>query len=408
MAARYWVGGSATWNATAGTKWATTSGGAGGAAVPTSADDVFFDAASGAVTITLGVTGTAKTFTCTGFTGTFAMSTFQLTMSGDVTLVNTMTLSGTNTTGFSMGTSCNVTTGGLTIPVVFTFGTGLTFTLLDNFNTTSNIRYGNTTFNGSQINLLTNANFLSVVNNTTCSGTTIINITGGNVTIGANSTSINSGIALDIIINSSGTVTFRQDSNVGGGAFGIGGTKTMQYLGGTLIFSCAYFRIVSGGTYTFDMAGQSIPALTMAVASSNLSFTSLLNIIGTFSLVNDNITISGAAGFDCGTLSLTAVLAGTRTLTLTSGNTYNIGEFIVTGSSNSFRFVVASSTPGVQAILTLSPAGTQNVMYTNATDIDSSAGQTIWSFQQVVSNTLNWGNLNVSNIGGGGTFTFVN
>jgi hypothetical protein len=29
MANRYWVGGTATWDATAGTKWATTSGGAG-------------------------------------------------------------------------------------------------------------------------------------------------------------------------------------------------------------------------------------------------------------------------------------------------------------------------------------------------------------------------------------------
>ena len=35
MAARYWVGGTDNWNATVGTKWATTSGGAGGAAVPT-------------------------------------------------------------------------------------------------------------------------------------------------------------------------------------------------------------------------------------------------------------------------------------------------------------------------------------------------------------------------------------
>ena len=43
MADRFWVGGSATWDATAGTKWATTTGGGGGAAVPTAADDVRFD-----------------------------------------------------------------------------------------------------------------------------------------------------------------------------------------------------------------------------------------------------------------------------------------------------------------------------------------------------------------------------
>jgi len=47
MANRFWVGGDADWDATAGTKWALTSGGAGGQAVPTAADDVFFDANDG-------------------------------------------------------------------------------------------------------------------------------------------------------------------------------------------------------------------------------------------------------------------------------------------------------------------------------------------------------------------------
>ena len=44
MPSRYWVGGTASWDATAGTKWAETSGGAGGFSVPTISDDVFFDA----------------------------------------------------------------------------------------------------------------------------------------------------------------------------------------------------------------------------------------------------------------------------------------------------------------------------------------------------------------------------
>ena len=43
MADRYWVGGNSTWDGTAGTKWASTSGGVGGASLPTSVDDVFFD-----------------------------------------------------------------------------------------------------------------------------------------------------------------------------------------------------------------------------------------------------------------------------------------------------------------------------------------------------------------------------
>lgn len=70
--ARYWVGGTNTWNATAGTKWATTSGGAGGASVPTTADDVFFDGNSGSGTITTSGTSTdvCRSLNCTGFTGT--------------------------------------------------------------------------------------------------------------------------------------------------------------------------------------------------------------------------------------------------------------------------------------------------------------------------------------------------
>lgn len=43
MADRYWVGGAATWDSTAGSKWALTSGGAGGEAVPTGYDDVYID-----------------------------------------------------------------------------------------------------------------------------------------------------------------------------------------------------------------------------------------------------------------------------------------------------------------------------------------------------------------------------
>jgi hypothetical protein len=74
MADRYWVGGTDTWDATAGTKWATTSGGPGGASVPTAADDVFFDANSSG-TCTIANSTTAKSINCTGFTGHIFLNT---------------------------------------------------------------------------------------------------------------------------------------------------------------------------------------------------------------------------------------------------------------------------------------------------------------------------------------------
>jgi hypothetical protein len=71
---RYWVGGADNWDATAGSKWSLTSGGAGGQAVPTSSDDVYLDAASGAVTITVTVAANTLGLDCTGFTGTLTIN----------------------------------------------------------------------------------------------------------------------------------------------------------------------------------------------------------------------------------------------------------------------------------------------------------------------------------------------
>jgi len=62
MANRYWVGGTDTWNATAGSKWSTTSGGAGGSAVPTAADDVYIDANAGG-NVTFATGGSIPAFT---------------------------------------------------------------------------------------------------------------------------------------------------------------------------------------------------------------------------------------------------------------------------------------------------------------------------------------------------------
>ncbi len=67
MASRFWVGGTDNWNAVGG--WSATSGGAGGASVPTAADDVFFDAASGAAVVTITAASTCLALNCTGFTG---------------------------------------------------------------------------------------------------------------------------------------------------------------------------------------------------------------------------------------------------------------------------------------------------------------------------------------------------
>ena len=155
MANRYWVGGTATWDATVGTKWSATSGGAGGASVPTSSDAVFFDQAS-TYTVTLSGSLSCASLTVSAGSVTFT-STGTLAINGDMTLNATTTWSATGTISWS-GTS-TITTNGVTINSTsfqvsgtefrlgsaLTLGDTTTFThnsggvYLDNFNLTTGI-----------------------------------------------------------------------------------------------------------------------------------------------------------------------------------------------------------------------------------------------------------------------------
>ena len=130
MADRYWVGGTATWDATAGTKWSTTDGGPGGAAVPTSADNVYFTALSGAVTVTAGGQ-TSKSLICTGFTGTLTLSG-AVTVAGSFTLSAGMTYSGSPAISFTSTASGNtITTAGKTLGSISFSGVGGVWDLQD-------------------------------------------------------------------------------------------------------------------------------------------------------------------------------------------------------------------------------------------------------------------------------------
>lgn len=135
MANRYWVGGTASWDGTAGTKWASTSGGTGGEAIPTASDDVFFDANSGTVTVTIAAGNTGcLALNFAGFTGTLAGST-AITVTGSITLASAMTWTHTGTITMNSSTSVSITSNGRSITSPFDInGTG-TFAIADSFTT---------------------------------------------------------------------------------------------------------------------------------------------------------------------------------------------------------------------------------------------------------------------------------
>jgi len=102
MADRYWVATGATeyWDTDPGTKWAATSGGAGGESVPTLADTVYFNGDTGTKTVIVQNNNsshpgyrTAANIYFTNFSGTFdaASSNARVEISGDLTLSSGMT-----------------------------------------------------------------------------------------------------------------------------------------------------------------------------------------------------------------------------------------------------------------------------------------------------------------------------
>jgi hypothetical protein len=188
-----------------------TSGGAGGQAVPTSADDVFFDAVSGAVTCTVSAAANCFNLDCTGFTGTLT-GTSQINTFGSVLLVPGMTLgSGLNWSFRAASGSWSLTSAAKTMGSV-TFGgiasTG-TWSLLDALTSSSSVTVTYGTFNTNNYNVT--ATSLSSNNN----NTRTINLGSSTVTLSATSPiafttntnlTFNAGTSSIIVTNASGNI----------------------------------------------------------------------------------------------------------------------------------------------------------------------------------------------------------
>lgn len=289
MANRYWVGGTASWDGTAGTKWAATSGGAGGASVPTTADDVFFDASStGTVTIAAGNTG-AKSINCTGFTGTITGSS-DMTVAGSITLVAGMTYTHSGTITIT-GTSTLVTAG-KTFSFLIVNAPGSTVTLGDALSVGARqITITQGTFNTANYNVTAGALASSTTNTRT--------ITLGSSTVALSS----SATALDFATSTN--LTFNADTSQIN--LSNGGTS---FRGGSLTFYNVSFTATTG---TRQLSGaNTFNNLTLGSPSS-LSTGGL--IIHSDQTVNGTFTCSTTAA--TGRNSIRSITIGTA-ITITA------------------------------------------------------------------------------------------
>lgn len=336
MANRYWVGGTATWNTTAGTKWASTSGGAGGETVPTASDDVFFDANSGAGSnVTLATTSVARSINCTGFTGTIthpAATNLALgdgtAGAGNVALLlsagMTYTLGSVTTSAFSFistsATQQTITTNGKTLGNWTVNGVGSSYLLADSntVDSTATVTLTNGTLN---------------TNGQACSWGIFSSVNGNNrtLTMGASAITITGSTALAFTLSTSSAQMANMTITAN--------TATLTFTGAGAGFSSAP-KDFNGLSVVFSGSG------TAAWSSGNSSFSSTVaNLTRTGTAVKgDGITFPGG---------VTTVVTGTVTLT---------------GNSVINRLLVSSSTSGTPASIN---AG--SVSITNCDFIDISA-----------------------------------
>jgi hypothetical protein len=209
MADRYWVGGSGSWSNTA--KWSTTSGGAGGASVPTLADNVIINSASGSSGMIITITSGAV---CNDFTQTAIGYGWTLTGTGNWSIYGSMAFDGANCTVSTSGTlTFAATTTGKTLNSASAFrwpsgnavvfdGSGGAWTMTSDFNYDSSVTItitrgtfssggyaivcgtfqnavGNMTINlgSSTVNVKNTLNFVNTIF-TFNAGTSSINMTG--------------------------------------------------------------------------------------------------------------------------------------------------------------------------------------------------------------------------------------
>lgn len=319
MADRYWVGGTGTWDATAGTKWAATSGGAGGQTVPTSADNVFLDAASGAVTVTVSGSRPCLDFTCTGFTGTLAgTSTPNLQCYGNLIISSGMTYSTANSPTITMlatTTGKTVTTAGKTLRNITFNGVGGEWTLQDEIVNSENITVTAGTLNTNNFNIKS-SNIIS-----TGSSTRAINL--GSSTAYAiyvwNMTS--TGMTF-----TAGTSTVRCDITNNGGSF-----------------------TGAGLTYNNAQIGTTISTSTNQNINGNNTFNGTLTLLGTANVTADT-RLNGTNVIN--NLVLQTSTVGLTRFALASNQTVS-GSFTTSTTNATTRIYLLSTTFGTVRTITV-------------------------------------------------------
>jgi fibronectin-binding autotransporter adhesin len=299
---RYWVGGTGNWNDT--TYWSTSSGGAGGADLPRSHDDVVFDSSSNATAYTatvnaitggnrckaLTIAGPASgNVTLAGSTALFIHDDITLPASGLTrTYTGAITLSGT-------GAGKTITTNGVTLASATTVnGVGAEWALADALNI------------GSPAIVFSNGSFDTAGYNLTCGGITSNNTNGR--TVDFDSSTVTASGNVDFGSTESGRAPFTfvagtsQINLTSNSATLTGNNQTLYNVSfTTTVFSAP--NISGANTFNnLSVAGRTAAGITNVNLSADQT-------------INGTLTLSAGTNATMRTFVKSSVIGTTRTLT---------------------------------------------------------------------------------------------
>ena len=346
------------------------------------------------IPLIINTTGTASLGTSTIFQNiTCASGALNLTNNfniGNGTTVSSLSISpGFNFTGSNplriVGNTVSITSSGVPFPnsmeIVPTVNIATTTTLNDNLTVSGSF---SSLVGGSSATQTLNGNNLNVFGNLTTTkallGTTNIILTG--------STSVNwsgaGSLANNVTINKSSGAIVTLASNITWGA----ANRSLLVTAGTINPVATTFSIPINTAVT--MSGMTFWNLTIPGAAT-YSINTPISIQNNLTLAaTGNTVFTGSAGWTCANLICSNT---SRTITLGnsgSGASYRTTTNAALSATSASRITMTSDNATTQSVWTLDYGAQQQLIYVNGTHIDSSQGQTIWSFGAALSGTTNW------------------
>ena len=330
MATYYWVGGSGIWDNATATNWSLTSGGVGGAGVPTSTDNTVIDSFSGppGTTISLGISPATATLTYSSTT--VAISGVQLLV---YTAFNA-------TTAFP--------TGGFGIGKIFMYVTSPTGNYISSVTPVKNIDLYNGTSTKVTVNVASNL----VCENIYSSGVSItaapFNITCTKLYLDGSGSAYAKtlgtvGTPLTITINPNSGVAFNSNWNGTADYFYEVTIVVKNGTGGASIYTAS--------SSTYQMAFDLTVDNTISIGSSISGGINSLSIINTGSLQTTNLTVLKNISIAAGS-SLKAAYSGQAVTLRKKAGSPNISRVISALSSGAWQDMglINSVTAGTDSI----------------------------------------------------------